>query len=152
MSAVKFEPTWESLKQYRCPDWFRDAKFGIWAHWGPQCAPMCGDWYARNLYMQGSAQYEHHCRVYGHPSQFGYKDVIELWKGERFDPEALIALGWPRENWMIRSLAGTKVTRVAVLGCEAPVAWQQTPDGLRVPRPAAPPCDHAYAIRVQLGQ
>ena len=48
---LKFQPEWESLKQYRCPDWFRDAKFGIWAHWGPQGAPKQGDWYARNMYI-----------------------------------------------------------------------------------------------------
>ena len=48
-----FLPFWESLKSYRCPDWFRDAKFGIWAHWDPQCVPEQGDWYARNMYIQG---------------------------------------------------------------------------------------------------
>src|SRR5689334_13004611 len=47
----------ESLRSYRCPDWFRDAKFGIWSHWGPQSAPEDGDWYARNLYLQGTKQY-----------------------------------------------------------------------------------------------
>src|SRR5262245_5507154 len=73
-----FEPTWESLQKYRCPNWFRDAKFGIWSHWGPQGAPMEGDWYARNMYIQGTRQYEHHLKMYGHPSQFGYKDIIPL--------------------------------------------------------------------------
>ena len=87
-----FEPTWDSLKQYRCPQWFRDAKFGMWAHWGPQCVPMVGDWYARHMYIEGHAQYEHHCRTYGHPSVFGYKDIIKLWKAERWDPERLIDL------------------------------------------------------------
>lgn len=48
---LKFQPTWESLKQFRCPEWFPDAKFGIWAHWGPQCVPTQGDWYARNMYQ-----------------------------------------------------------------------------------------------------
>ena len=47
-----FLPFWESLKSYRCPDWFRDAKFGIWAHWSPQCVPEQGDWYARNMYIR----------------------------------------------------------------------------------------------------
>ncbi|RKY04416.1 alpha-L-fucosidase [Candidatus Poribacteria bacterium] len=89
---VKFEPTWESLRNYRCPEWFRDAKFGIWAHWGPQSVPMAGDWYARNMYIEGHPQYEHHVKVYGHPSKFGYKDIVQLWKAERFDPEALIDL------------------------------------------------------------
>src|ERR1035438_5756925 len=52
----RFRPTWESLKAYRHPDWFRDAKFGIWAHWSPQCVPEQGDWYARGMYVQGSPQ------------------------------------------------------------------------------------------------
>lgn len=85
-----FRGTWESLKQYRCPEWFRDAKFGIWAHWGPQCGPRQGDWYARNLYIQGSRQYQFHVQHYGHPSKFGYKDVIPLWKAEHWEPETLI--------------------------------------------------------------
>jgi len=93
MSIQKaFVPEWKSLQHYVCPEWFRDAKFGIWAHWGPQCVPMVGDWYARNMYIQSSGAYQHHCRTYGHPSKFGYKDIVKLWKAERFDPEALIDL------------------------------------------------------------
>jgi alpha-L-fucosidase len=88
----RFESTWESLQHYKCPEWFRDAKFGIWAHWGPQGVPMIGDWYARNMYMQGHPHYEHHCRVYGHPSKFGYKDLLDLWKAENFDADALVGL------------------------------------------------------------
>jgi alpha-L-fucosidase len=87
-----FQPTLESLKNYECPAWFRDAKFGIWAHWGPQSVPMVGDWYARHMYDQGSGQYNHHVATYGHPSQFGYKDIIPLWKAEKFDPERLMKL------------------------------------------------------------
>jgi alpha-L-fucosidase len=87
-----FQPYWESLKAYRCPDWYRDAKLGIWAHWSPQCVPEQGDWYARNMYVQGSRQYQFHVKTYGHPSQFGYKDICHLWKAERWDPEALIQL------------------------------------------------------------
>jgi len=87
-----FLPFWESLKSYRCPDWFRDAKFGIWAHWSPQCVPEQGDWYARNMYIQGMPQYEYHLAHYGHPSKFGYKDICHLWKADRWDPEALIRL------------------------------------------------------------
>jgi alpha-L-fucosidase len=87
-----FEPTWESLQAYRCPPWFRDAKLGFWAHWGPQAVPMYGDWYARHMYVEGSDQYRFHLRTYGHPSQFGFKDVCALWKAERFDPDGLIRL------------------------------------------------------------
>ena len=88
----KFQPTWESLKQYRVPDWFRNAKFGIWACFGPQCQPEQGDWYARNLYAEGSRQNKSHVATYGPPSQFGFKDVIHLWKAEKWDPERLVAL------------------------------------------------------------
>ena len=87
-----FEGTRASLSHYEIPDWFRDAKFGIWAHWGPQSAVEDGDWYARNMYIQGSEQNLYHCETYGHPSKFGYKDTIPLWKAEQFDPAYLIGL------------------------------------------------------------
>ena len=87
-----FEGTRASLSKYEIPEWFRDAKFGIWAHWGPQSAIEDGDWYARNMYMQGSEQNIYHCETYGHPSKFGYKDTIPLWKAEQFDPAYLIGL------------------------------------------------------------
>lgn len=87
-----FEPTWESLSQFKCPEWFRDAKFGIWAHWGPQSVPKAGDWYARNMYIEGHPQYKYHLEHYGHPSKVGYKDIVSQWRAERFDPEALIEL------------------------------------------------------------
>lgn len=81
-----------SFKQYKCPDWFRDAKFGIWAHWGPQAVPRHGDWYAKKLYQQGSGDNKYHVATYGHPSKFGYKDIIPLWKAEKWDPEYLMKL------------------------------------------------------------
>jgi len=88
-----FQPTDESFaKGYKCPAWFRDAKLGIWAHWGPQSVPMEGDWYARQMYQQGGRQYEDHLKRYGHPSQKGWKDVIPLWKAEKWDPDRLMAL------------------------------------------------------------
>ncbi len=87
-----FKPDFESLQHYQCPDWFRDAKLGIWAHWGPQSVPMSGDWYARNMYIQGSDQYRHHLQNYGHPTKLGYKDIIPLWKAEKWDPDRLMAL------------------------------------------------------------
>jgi alpha-L-fucosidase len=92
VATGKFQPTWESLKQYQVPGWFRDAKFGIWAHWGPQCEPEDGDWYGRNMYVPGSAQNKFHVAHYGSPSQFGFKDVIHEWKAENWDPEKLLAL------------------------------------------------------------
>lgn len=92
IASGSFEPTMESLTNYHCPDWFRDAKFGIWAHWGPQAVPMDGDWYARQMYQQGHAQYKDHLEHYGHPSTNGYKDIIPLWKAEKWDPERLMGL------------------------------------------------------------
>jgi alpha-L-fucosidase len=87
-----FRPNWESLKAYRYPDWFRDDKFGIWPHWSPQCVPEQGDWYARGMYVQGNAQYNYHVKTYGHPSQFGYKDICHIWGAENWDPEELLRL------------------------------------------------------------
>lgn len=87
-----FGPTWDSLEKYQVPDWFRDAKFGIWAHWGPQCEPEAGDWYARGMYQEGSWQYKYHVEKYGHPSKFGFKDVINVWKADNWNPEELVSL------------------------------------------------------------
>ena len=92
VAAGKFSPTWESLKQYQCPEWFRDAKFGIWAHWGPQCQPEDGDWYARSMYLTGSSQYKFHTNHYGSPAEFGFKDVIHEWHAEHWKPDQLMAL------------------------------------------------------------
>ncbi len=88
----KFQANWESLKQYKAPEWFRNAKFGIWAHWGPQCQPGQGDWYARGMYNEGSAQYKWHVDNYGHPSKAGFKEVIHSWKAENWNPDKLVAL------------------------------------------------------------
>jgi alpha-L-fucosidase len=87
-----FQGTRESLKAYRVPEWFRDAKLGIWAHWGPQSAPEQGDWYARNMYIEGHAQYKWHRQNFGPQSKVGFKDVIPTFKGEKFDPEHLMDL------------------------------------------------------------
>ena len=87
-----FKPTWESLQNYKTPEWFRDAKFGMWAHWGPQCQPESGDWYAREMYQEGSVKYKIHLQKYGHPSKFGFKDVINEWKADKWNPEELVSL------------------------------------------------------------
>ncbi|GAC1514290.1 MAG: alpha-L-fucosidase [Gemmatimonadaceae bacterium] len=91
-TADPFQPTWDSLAGYKTPEWFRDAKFGLWAHWGPQCQPERGDWYARRMYIQGDKAYEHHVATYGHPSRTGFMDVIHRWTAERWDPEELLTL------------------------------------------------------------
>ena len=82
-----FEATWESLKTYSVPEWYQDAKFGIFVHWGVYSVPaFSNEWYSRNMYIQGSPEYEHHIRTWGPHNKFGYKDFIPMFKGEKFDP------------------------------------------------------------------
>ncbi len=92
-----YQPSWDSLLQYETPEWYRDAKFGIWAHWSPQCVPEDGDWYARNMYIQSEfgydrqpSQYQYQLKHYGPPSRFGYKDLCAQWTLLNWDPDALI--------------------------------------------------------------
>jgi len=85
-----FKPEWESLLNYEAPEWYRDAKFGIWAHWSPQCVPEDSDWYARNMYIQGQGQYDYQISHYNHPSKFGYKDLCAQWTLLNWEPEAMI--------------------------------------------------------------
>ncbi|AOS44251.1 Alpha-L-fucosidase [Lacunisphaera limnophila] len=97
VAAGPFAPTWDSLRGYEAPAWFRDAKFGIWAHWGPQCEPGMGDWYARHLYFENGPAWgpnvtAFHRETYGHPSQAGFKEVIHRWQAENWDPDKLVAL------------------------------------------------------------
>jgi alpha-L-fucosidase len=88
-----FKPDWESLKaQYQAPDWFRDAKFGIWAHWSAQCVPEAGDWYARQMYIQGHKQYDDHLARFGHPADNGFMEMDNRWKAENWRPEELLDL------------------------------------------------------------
>ncbi len=87
-----YKPTWDSLLQYECPEWYRDAKFGIWNHWSPQCVPEDGDWYARNMYMQGSGQNKFQVAHYGPPSRFGYKDLCAQWTLLNWQPSELMDL------------------------------------------------------------
>ena len=85
-----YKPTWDSLLEYDAPDWYQDAKFGIWAHWSPQCVPEAGDWYARNMYIEGQRQYQYHLEHYGPASRFGYKDLCAQWTLLNWQPDELI--------------------------------------------------------------
>jgi alpha-L-fucosidase len=95
-----FQPNWDSLAQYQCPGWFRDAKFGIWAVWSAQCVPEKGDWYAHWMYVSSDpdnggkphGHYSYHLEHYGHPSKFGFKDLIHAWRAEKWEPDKLMAL------------------------------------------------------------
>jgi len=90
METGAFEPTWESLSQYEVPEWYKNAKFGMWAHWGPQCVEGSGDWMARSLYQEGSHAYKYHVEHYGHPSEVGFKDILPLFKAENWNPKELV--------------------------------------------------------------
>jgi alpha-L-fucosidase len=89
----KYEATWESIRNYSVPEWYQDAKFGIFIHWGVYCVPaFANEWYPRNMYIQGTPEYEHHLKTWGPHNQFGYKDFIPLFKAEKFDPANWAAL------------------------------------------------------------
>ena len=93
ISRGKYKDTWESLQQYRVPEWYKKAKFGIFIHWGVYSVPAFGsEWYSRNMYIQGSREYEHHIRTYGPHRDFGYKDFIPMFRAEKFDPREWAAL------------------------------------------------------------
>jgi alpha-L-fucosidase len=83
-----YKPTWESLSAYEPPKWYRNAKFGIFIHWGIYSVPaFSSEWYSRNMYIQGSPEYEHHIKTYGEHKNFGYKDFIPMFKAEKFNPD-----------------------------------------------------------------
>ena len=84
----KYKDTWESLSQYRVPEWYKDSKFGIFIHWGLYSVPAYGsEWYSRNMYIQGSWEYNHHIETYGAHKDFGYKDFIPMFKAEKFSAD-----------------------------------------------------------------
>lgn len=106
-NSEPFEPNWESLAKYQTPEWFRDAKLGIFIHWGPYSVPAWGsEWYPRWMYMDSvqwnpdgevvkegpSEFYTHHVNTYGHPGVFGYKDFIPMFKAEKFDADQWVDL------------------------------------------------------------
>ena len=84
-----FRPDWDSLQKYEVPEWYKDAKFGIFIHWGVYSVPAFGnEWYPRNMYVVGSAENKHHFTTYGSEDKFGYKDFIPMFKAEHFDAAA----------------------------------------------------------------
>jgi alpha-L-fucosidase len=90
---TKYQATWQSLDTYQVPDWFRDAKFGIFIHWGVYAVPAFqNEWYPRNMYQEDSKEYKHHIEKYGPQNKFGYKDFIPKFKAEKFDADKWVAL------------------------------------------------------------
>jgi hypothetical protein len=89
----QYTADWKELSRlYTVPEWWREAKFGAWAHWDPQSMPEQGDWYARGMYMPGHKQYEYHLKNFGHPSEYGYKDICHNWVIDRWNPAELMDL------------------------------------------------------------
>ena len=88
-----YSPDWSIISRiYTAPEWWRDAKFGAWAHWDPQSMPEQGDWYARGMYQEGSPQYNYHVQHFGPPSEYGYKDICHNWVIDRWNPSELMDL------------------------------------------------------------
>src|SRR5438094_4284928 len=84
-----FRADWDSLQKYEVPEWYKDAKFGIFIHWGAYSVPAYGnEWYPRNMYLSGSAEYNHHIATYGTQDKFGYKDFLPMSKAEPCGPAA----------------------------------------------------------------
>ena len=85
-----FEKSWESLQDYQCPAWFRDAKFGVYAHWGPYCVPAfptTTDWYSHYMYQPDHVIHKYHLETYGPVTEFGYKELVSLFTAPRFDAD-----------------------------------------------------------------
>ena len=86
IEAGPYKADWNSLSGHPVPEWFRNGKFGIFIHWGVYSVPAFGsEWYSRNMYIQGSPEFEHHVKTYGPHKDFGYKDFIPMFKAEKFD-------------------------------------------------------------------
>jgi alpha-L-fucosidase len=93
VAAGSYPAEWKGLSRlYTVPEWWREAKFGAWAHWDPQSMPEQGDWYARGMYIQGNRQYEYNLKNFGHPSEYGYKDICHNWVIDRWNPAELMDL------------------------------------------------------------
>ena len=93
VASGPYYDNWNNLSQnYSVPDWWRDAKFGAWSHWDPQSMPEQGDWYARGMYIQGDKQYDYNLKNFGHPSEYGYKDICNNWVIDKWNPEELMNL------------------------------------------------------------
>ncbi len=93
VAAGPYAADWKEMSRlYQTPEWWRDAKFGAWSHWDPQSMPEDGDWYARGMYQEGNRQYRYHTNHFGHPSEYGYKDIAHNWAIDRWKPNELMDL------------------------------------------------------------
>ena len=153
MLTGKYQPTWQSLEKHQTPEWFRDAKFGIWAHWGPQCVEGSGDWMAQGMYIEGSDQYKYHVAEKNiainaqgfNEGQYNGMDYRDIRFNQTKKYLYVTAMGWPQDGKLvIKSLAkGNKdfrksISSVWLLGY-GKVKAKQTAEGLMVSLPQ--PCN-----------
>lgn len=92
ISQGKYKADWASLASHPLPEWYRQKRLGIFLHWGPFSVPAYHDWYARNMYIKGSEEYEHHLKHWGSHKNFGYKDFIPMLTFEKYQPQEWIKL------------------------------------------------------------
>jgi alpha-L-fucosidase len=166
-----YEGTIDSLKRYTCPEWFRDAKFGIYLHWGVYSVPEQGEWYGRWMYQQGMGAYKHHVGIYGtrpwyrfgdgkvneipelgRTSLFTHKDLRFTTKG---DTLYAFVLDWPGGNetvWMKHispnNISAGVVKAVTMLGV-GDIQWKQDRVGLTLTMPDKKPYDFAYGFKIE---
>ena len=129
IAAGPYAATWESLRGYTVPDWYRDGKFGIFIHWGLYAVPAFGnEWYPRNMYLPGTPEFAHHRATYGPQDQFGYKDFIPQFTADRFDPRpGPPSAGVPARSSWCRSRSTTMASRctTAITPSGPPPAWDR---------------------------
>ena len=158
IAAGPFKPDWNSLTNYHTPDWFRDAKFGIWAHYSCQCGPECGDWYAHYMYQEGSPAYLSHLQTYGHPSTNGFKEIIVTVEGGQtsirtrfWHSTRVMGLGisWPWLHIVTTLTIGTKISAMEFR--EPSSALKQLPAGPRQPGKTGSTSGSACTMAVRPG-
>jgi hypothetical protein len=148
-AAGRWDADWQSLCQHESPEWFQDAKFGIYADWGVYSVPAFGnEWHPRNMYRHGNSTFQHHVERYGGPDKFGYKNFVPQFTAEKFDAEAWAEL-YARSG---AKLAGP-VARVSLLGggpLEFAVNQRKQPV-IDVGDLSAgnAPCRYAYSFRLE---
>jgi len=131
LQAEQYKPQWDSVTQHPDPNWFQDAKFGIYFHWGPYSVPAHKtEWYSHYMYVPGHAIRKHHEETYGSLDEFGYKDFIPMFKAEKFDADA-----WAE----LFKKAGARFA--------GPVA--EHADALTVILPDRKPCEHAFVLAIR---
>ena len=153
MQTGHYQPTWQSLETHQTPEWFRDTKFGIWAHWGPQCVEGSGDWMARGMYIEGNGQYQYHLQGFNE-NQYNGMDYRDIRFNQTRKFLYATAMGWPQDGKLvIKSLAKgnpdfkKSITSVYLLGY-GKLKAVQTAEGLTVSLPL--PCNKiAPVLRIK---